>query len=164
MIERSQLQQLYQYGLSLTRHAHDAHDLLQSALERWLKHGGTGDNPEAYIRRIMRNLFIDECRRRQRIAFESLDDNDPVILDENSLEQQHIDRDIVEKLLEQLNTAEREVLFMWAVLEYSASDIARELESPRGTILSRLFRVKKKAQQLAGMLEVAQPLSVGANE
>lgn len=163
MIERDQLHQLYQYGLSLTRDAQDAHDLLQSALERWLKQGNTADNPEAYIRRIMRNLYIDECRRRKRVAFEPLTEGDPVILDETSLEQQYIDRDIVEQLLGQLNAAEREVLFMWAVLEYSASEIAHELDSPRGTILSRLFRVKKKAQKLAGTQDIVQPLSAGAN-
>lgn len=163
MIERNQLQLLYQYGLSLTRHADDAHDLLQGALERWLKQGGISDTPEAYIRKIMRNLYIDECRRKQCVAFEPLQENAPVELNEVSLEQQYMDRDITEQLLKQLNAAEREVLFLWAVMDYSASEIAQELGSPRGTILSRLFRVKKRAQQLLASLESVKPLSAGVN-
>ena len=163
MSERTQLQLLYQYGLSLTRHADDAHDLLQGALERWLKQGGVSDTPEAYIRKIMRNLYIDECRRKQCVAFEPLQENAPVELNEVSLEQQYMDSDITEQLLKQLNAAEREVLFLWAVMGYSASEIAQELGSPRGTILSRLFRVKKRAQQLLASLESVKPLSAGVN-
>lgn len=163
MLERHQLQQLYQYGLSLTRHPHDAHDLLQSALEKWVRHNKPGHNPEAYIRKIMRNHFIDDCRRHNLIPFESLEADAPLLMDEQSLEQQHIDSDMVEQLLEHLNAAEREVLFLWAVMEYTASEIAGELKTSRGTILSRLFRVKKKAQQLASTLETENPLPLGVN-
>ena len=43
-----------------------------------------------------------------------------------------------------LNAGEREVLFLSAVMEYSATEIAKELSQPRGTVLSKLFRIKKK--------------------
>ena len=147
MLERSQLQQLYQYGLSLTHHTQDAHDLLQTALEKWVKSGKPARTPAAYIRKIMRNQFIDDCRRRKIVSFEPLEESEPLMLDEQSLEQQTINSDMIEQLLEHLNVTEREVLYLWAVLEYTTSEIATELEIPRGTILSRLFRIRKKAQQ-----------------
>lgn len=162
MLERDQLQQLYQYGLSLTRHSQDAHDLLQNALEKWVRGGKQGRNSCAYIRTIMRNHFIDDCRHNNLIAFESLEADAPLVLDEQSLEQQHINSDMIEQLLEHLNAAEREVLFLWAVLEYTASEIATELGTPRGTVLSRLFRVRKKAQQLMTTLEKENPLPLGS--
>lgn len=162
MLEREQLQQLYQYGLSLTRDTDDAHDLLQTVLEKWIRQGQKGDVPIAYMRTMMRNQFIDQCRRQQIVAFEPLPDDVLLAMDEQSVEQQHIDSDMVEHLLENLNTAEREVLFLWAVLEYSASEIAQELQTSRGTVLSRLFRVKKKAQEMIQALETPLRLKTGA--
>ncbi len=98
------------------------------------------------IEEEMRNAYIDSCRRQKVIAFEALADDEPADLDTRSLEQLCIDQDHVEKLLQQLKSGEREVLFMWAVLELTASEIAVELQQPRGTILSRLYRIRKQLQ------------------
>ena len=159
MLDRGQLQQLYRYGLSLTQNTSDAHDLLQSALEKWIKQGKQECLSLAYIRAIMRNQFIDNCRRHNLVSFESLEDDTPVVLDELSLEQHFINEDMVHSILEHLNATEREVLYLWAVLGFTASEIANELETSRNTILSRLFRVKKKAQAVAEVLETPVPHS-----
>lgn len=161
MLERQDLQKLYQYCFSLTQDSHNAHDLLQTALEKWVKSGQAGDNPGAYVRRIIRNQFIDDCRRYNCVAFEPLDEHSPMTLSENVLEKQFIEEDLTEQLLEKMNNAEREVLFMSAVLGYSASEIADELDTSRGNILSRLFRVKKKAQDMMKSLESTYVQRVG---
>jgi RNA polymerase sigma-70 factor (ECF subfamily) len=146
MIEPDQLQKLYQYALALTHDASNAHDLLQTALLKWVQKGKPGEQPVAYIRQIIRHQFIDDCRRHKRVAFEPMEDHSPVIMSEDCLEKQYVDEALTEQLLGGLNNAEREVLFLSAVMEYSASEIAEELGTTRGTILSRIFRIKKKAQ------------------
>lgn len=153
MIDQALLQQLYHYCIALTNHPHNAHDLLQTSLEKWLRAGRQGDIVPAYIRKIIRNQFIDDCRRRKIIAFESLPQSVPAALKEDTLEQTMIDVDLIEQLMLQLNAAEREILFLWAVLEYTAAEIAAELKLSRGTILSRLYRVKKKAQTFMDEIE-----------
>ena len=153
MFNKSQLQQLYQYCVALTNHADNAHDLLHTALEKWLRSGRQSNSSSAYIRKIIRNQFIDDCRRKKIIAFEPLPQSVPAALKEETLEQTVIDEDLTEQLMLQLNAAEREVLYLWAVLEYTAAEIATELKSSRGTILSRLYRVKKKAQTIMEELD-----------
>jgi RNA polymerase sigma-70 factor, ECF subfamily len=162
MLNDQQLQRLYQYSFSLTTNAHDAQDLLQTAIEKWLRKPANAQQSvqyqQAYIRQIIRNQFIDDCRRQQRIAFEPLDVTEPTLLDSRSLDDLVIDSDQVSKLLQHLNNAEREVLFMWAVLEYSAQEISNEIDLPRGTVLSRLYRLKEKVKHLNN------PDSYNANE
>lgn len=155
MIDRDQLQALFRYCVMLTRDTEKAEDLLQASLENWLSRGKSQSYSHPYMRRIVRNQFIDNCRRHQRVAFESLEEGTPILLDETSLEEMQIQQDLISLVVEELNTAEREVLYLWAVDGYSASEIAHELEQPRGTILSRLHRIKHKAAAMSGITDVA---------
>jgi DNA-directed RNA polymerase specialized sigma24 family protein len=50
--------------------------------------------------------------------------------------------------LQQLRPDERELLYLSAVEEYSANEIAKLTHKPRGTILSILHRTKKKLRQI----------------
>ena len=43
-----------------------------------------------------------------------------------------------------MDPMEREILFLWAVEGYSTSQIADQLEISRGTILSRIHRLRKR--------------------
>ncbi|QQX80206.1 RNA polymerase sigma factor [Shewanella sp. KX20019] len=144
-MDRELLQCLYRYCLCLTRHGAAAEDLLQTAIERWLKSGATPAHPRAYLRTMIRNQFIDDCRRLKIVDFEPIDDHAPALLDETCLEEVTLQHDLIEYLFSQLNAAEREVLYLWAVEGYSAAEIASDLGQPRGTILSRLHRIKLKA-------------------
>jgi len=147
MFDQQQLNQLYQYCLSLTSHSANAYDLLQTALEKFLKQDKRQvESHMGYIRRIIRNQFIDDCRRQQIIAFDPIEDTEALSLETRSLDQVMIEQDLVEKAWVLLNTAEREILYLWAMLGYSSSEIAKELDSPRGTVLSRIHRLKQKLQ------------------
>ncbi|MCK8046372.1 RNA polymerase sigma factor [Shewanella sp. 1CM18E] len=147
-MDKALLQSLYRYCYCLTANTSQAEDLLQSAIERWLTSSATPEYIGAYIRKIIRNQFIDNCRRNNLVDFEPLEENAPALLGESCLEEIEIQHNLVEYLFEQLNAAEREVLYLWAIEGYSAAEIAIDLEQPRGTILSRLHRVKLKAAQL----------------
>lgn len=71
------LQTLYRYCYSLTCNEHNAYDLLQNALEKFIKANNTATNSNAYIKKIIHNQFVDDCRRQQIIAFEAIDEESP---------------------------------------------------------------------------------------
>ncbi len=151
MFEQQALNKFYQYAISLCGQEADAYDLLQSALEKYLtaqKNMPTRvDNSSAYMRRIMRNLYIDQYRRNQRQASDEYDEELHTSVSDissQSLEQIIIDRDTLQTLWQYLNDKERELLYMWALLGYTIDEIACELECPRGTLLARIHRLRKK--------------------
>lgn len=146
--DSAQLNNLYRYALSLTANQEDAYDLLQTALEKLLRSKQTHHNEMAYLRTIIRNQFIDQCRRNNLIDFEPIHEENLAPLDTEPLEKAIIDEDYVNTLMMALNPIEREALFLWAVMDYTASEIAEETGESRGTILSRLHRIKKKLQHL----------------
>ncbi|MGK0290726.1 MAG: RNA polymerase sigma-70 factor (ECF subfamily), partial [bacterium] len=58
----------------------------------------------------------------------------------------------VEILLDQASPAERELLYLSAVEEYSIQEIAEITQTPKGTLLSRLHRLKNKIRDQFGKL------------
>ncbi|MGS0682205.1 RNA polymerase sigma factor [Shewanella sp. 125m-7] len=148
-MDRELLQSLYRYCYCLTANSTLAEDLLQTAMESWLKSTTKPEYLSAYLRTIIRNQFIDDCRRLKRIDFEPLEDNAPALLDESCLEELQVQHNLIEYLFKQLNAAEREVLYLWAIEGYSTAEIAKDLGQPRGTILSRLHRIKLKSADIA---------------
>lgn len=148
LINRAELQTLYQYCFSLTKNPSDAEDLLQTAIEKYMKKSIKVDDVCRYLRTVIRNQFIDDCRRAKIIAFESFDEHSPVSINESDLEQLNLHQNLIQYIFDALKVGEREILFMWAVLGYTTSEIAEETNQPRNTILSRLHRIKQKAMQL----------------
>ncbi len=146
MLDREALNRLFRYGCSLTHDEQSAYDLLQDGLEASLRKAPR--DPEAtmqYIRSIMRNRFIDQYRRSQRFPESSIDDeNEPVHMDSRVLEDVVIAQHDVESLMEGLDPLERELLFLWAVEGYTARELGEATECSRGTVLSRLHRLRKK--------------------
>jgi len=118
-----------------------------------IERGGTGlDNKFAYLMRTVRNTFIDGTRAAARLV--SLDPEDAsdgaANADVRDLDDVLIKRSEVDALLGRLNPAERELLFLVAVEEYTASDAAVHYGAPRGTILARLHRLKARLRRLTG--------------
>ena len=141
------LNELYRYGLALTCNSDAAFDLVQDAIEVALVRPPDKKNAlPSYLRRVMRNRFIDGYRRDQLITFESCDfgAREPLSIDPRSLEQLFIESETVETLLGSLNPLERETLFLWAVVGYTAAEIADFSDCARSTVLSRIQRLRKK--------------------
>ena len=78
------------------------------------------------------------------VQFDRLEDPELYSHLEESLEQIIVDKLTIERVWQSLNSAEREVVYLWAVEEMTASEIALHLDLPRGTVLSRLFRLRKR--------------------
>ena len=148
MFDKATLQQLYRYCYSLTCNEHNAYDLLQSALEKFIKTNNKALNTNAYIKRIIHNQFVDDCRRQQIIAFEEIDEQSPPAdFDTQTLESLVINDNMAAKVLQYLKPDEREIMYFWAIEGMSTAQVAEQLEIPKGTILSKIYRMREKLQK-----------------
>lgn len=160
-LDEAQLNLLYRYCFALTLNADDAYDLLQSSVEKRLRHAVKNnqpmiDNEMAYMRRTIRNHYIDLTRKQQKDLAEPLEEHESTLaIDTHALDDLLIDAEQVEQLWSYLNAAEREILFLWAIEELSASRIAEELDKPRGTVLSTIHRMRIKIINRFDKLEAA---------
>jgi RNA polymerase sigma factor (sigma-70 family) len=150
--DRPTLDRLFRYCLALAGNREDAEDLLHTALERFLrKRPDEVAEPVAYIRRIARNHHFDRLRRVRVVQMEALDNPALHAEVEHDLESVMVDRLRVERVWGLLSPAEREVVYLWAVEGMSAREIAQHLDLPRGTVLSRLHRLRlRAAEELQG--------------
>jgi RNA polymerase sigma-70 factor (ECF subfamily) len=55
-----------------------------------------------------------------------------------------IQRADLKRVWGELGSAEREVLFLWAVEGYTIEEIAQQTDTPKGTLLTRLHRMRKR--------------------
>lgn len=142
---------LYRYGIALTNSPDLAMDVLQAALEKMImaRQSEHIDNENAYVRKLMRNGWYDELRRqktrRKHLNEQTEIDHEPIsVIDHNPIESMLITDDMLVRIWATLDHSQRELLFYSCVLEFSAQQIADEMETPRGTILARLNRLKKR--------------------
>ena len=141
-----ELQQLYRYACILLGGEQDAYDLLQGALEKYLKQSAENSNPMAYMRAIIRNAHIDKIRHDALINWDDYDEEQSVSADLNwnAIEQLAIEQDEAQYCIAQMSGIEREIMFMWAVEGYSTAEVAKQLDMPKNTVLSRIHRLRQK--------------------
>ena len=148
MINRDLLNNLYRYCFTLAGNESDAYDLLQASVEKYLKKSAESvKNENAYIKRIIRNQYIDEYRKQSRVDEEPFDDTVTYIdMDTKPLEQIVASQQQVESVWQQLTSNEREIMYFWAVEGYSTSELAELLGVPRGTLLSKIHRLRARLE------------------
>jgi len=156
MFNKDELNRLYRYALSLAAHEDIAYDLVQSALERYLKKSPqTVEKPLAYLKTIIRNLFFDFERHNKVIPMVSIESDQISLIepvDDSSMDDLLIDQQQVQQLTKILSSEENELLYLWAVEEHSTREIAEIYQQPRGTILSKLHRLKKRLRSHAKVI------------
>ncbi|SDZ92367.1 RNA polymerase sigma factor [Alkalimonas amylolytica] len=139
---------LRRFCFSLTGNRADADDLLQSTVEKLLKH----PTPDAvamdsWAFRICRNLWIDEYRSRKvRLAYAAAQ---PEVHDSADSEQQEQQMSIylVEEAIAKLSNEHQEVLALIAIEGMSYKKAAETLDLPLGTIMSRLARARAQLNE-----------------
>ena len=151
---------LYRVAYRMAGHHEDAQDLLQDALleaYRSFKKFQRGTYFDKWLYRIMTNTFIDRQRHRKRVGhIESLDAPLPgraegetvgrEIPDWTDEPSQHILRDTLneplQKALDALKPEFRLVLILADVEEFSYEEISEMMDTPIGTVRSRLHRAR----------------------
>lgn len=156
---------LYRTALRMTRSPADAEDLVQETYLRAFRalHQFTeGTNLRAWLFRILTNTYINEYRKRQRRPTNtSLDGIEEFYLydhlvdsgvqpeserpEETVLEQ--LTTEDVQRAIDELPEEFRQVVMLADVEGFAYREIADIVEIPIGTVMSRLFRARRRLRR-----------------
>lgn len=139
-------QRAFRYARSLGADRDLAFDLVQTAIMKGLAAARSDiKEPRAYLLTSVRHAFYSEIRREKAANLSSYDDLDGVIAtDLQPLVDLTIARDLLRHAWAALAPAEREVLHLWAVEGYTVEEISQQTGTPRGTLLARLHRLRRR--------------------
>lgn len=147
MFDQDTLNKLYRFCNSLTLIESDAYDLLQNSLEKFIKNKTRKENDLAFMYRIIRHQFIDDYRKNSKQQTLPFEEQEHVDFDVKTLESISIDDDLIKQLIAYLDPLEREILFYWAIEGYTTQQIAELLAMPKGTVLSKIYRMRLRIKQ-----------------
>jgi len=142
---------LRRFARSLTRHLHDADDVVQVALERALGRLDTwqsGSRLDSWMFTIVRNAWIDEVRARARrgevglMAEHAYTTAAPTSGVDEALS--------IQRAMEQLPEEQRSAILLVLVEGLPYKEAATVLGIPIGTLTSRLARGREALQSVLG--------------
>jgi RNA polymerase sigma factor (sigma-70 family) len=146
-VARSHGRFLYNVAYRLTGNDDDAYDLVQEALLRVRKGLETYQpgSMEAWLSRIVTNVFLDEVRRRRRRPVEALPEDPERLLPSTPGADEATDRlpDDVQAALRRLPEDFRTAVVLCDVVGLSYEEIAEALSVPVGTVRSRIHRGRR---------------------
>lgn len=146
-VARSHGRFLYNVAYRLTGNDDDAYDLVQEALLRVRKGLETYQpgSMEAWLSRIVTNVFLDEVRRRRRRPVEALPEDPERLLPSSPGADEATDRlpDDVQAALRRLPEDFRTAVVLCDVVGLSYEEIADALAVPVGTVRSRIHRGRR---------------------
>lgn len=142
------------FAIKLTRDITDAEDLVQETVYKAIvnyEKFQTGTNLKAWLYTIMKNIFINDYRKK--VSRNVIIDNTPnayllnsSITISNNAERAFVMEDI--NLALQKISAELRVPFLMHYKGYKYKEIADKLNLPLGTVKSRIFFARKDLAQI----------------
>jgi RNA polymerase sigma-70 factor, ECF subfamily len=166
LVERYQ-KKVYTVALGMVKDPEEALDVAQEAfvkVHRYLGHFKGDSSFYTWLYRITTNVCIDVLRRRSGSRTDSVEYDDSVELDlaeanlgalgsqlDSDPSRAVLRRELGEKLEEalgQLPEKHRAILLLRELEGMSYEDLARTLDIPKGTVMSRLFHARAKVQRL----------------
>jgi RNA polymerase sigma-70 factor (ECF subfamily) len=157
---------LYGYAMALARNEAEAQDLVQETYLRALRAFARlrpDSNLKAWLFKIMRNLWLNQLRRRRgELALASLHEppNDALELEAKSSDDPlllylaKITQVDVRKAVENLPAVYREVILLREFEELSYEEIAQLVDCPLGTVMSRLSRARRLLKHALWQLDL----------
>jgi RNA polymerase sigma-70 factor (ECF subfamily) len=167
---RPQVEYLYRLAWRFTGSVSDAEDLVQDVLLKLFprtKELLEIDKLRPWLARVLYRQYVDSVRRKSRSPIELVYDADA---EDNPLDalptagegpEEHAERtswrDHILAALDRLNPEQRAVIAMHDVEGYSLEELETILETPLGTLKSRLHRARQRMRTLLPM----EPFSGG---
>lgn len=158
------LDQLYGTALRMTRNQADAEDLVQETYTKAFaafRSFEQGTNLRAWLFRILRNTYINSYRKAQRQPYSTSADelSDTQLLDVDSrapggarsAEIEALERLGDPTIIEAMNALPedfRTAVYLADVEGFSYKEIAEIMETPVGTVMSRVHRGRKSLRSL----------------
>lgn len=154
------LDDAYRYALALTHNGSAAEDLVQEACVSVLRAGGPWQ--AGYVFAAVRHRYIDAVRsndRRSASINGQLAEELRSRSSERSLAPDERARlgDTLHQALGRLGADEREVIYLHVVAGMSTRQIVGLTGEPRGTVLSRLQRGKRRLSEILTPMQSEAP-------
>ncbi|MBP3437469.1 MAG: RNA polymerase sigma factor [Clostridia bacterium] len=138
---------IYAYALSKTASKEDAEDITQDTfVQIWksAKQYKPQGKPLAWIFTIEMNLIRRQYRKKQR--FVSLDKTPEIESDGGAFAENIINSEFLRQILRLLTEEEREIITLHIVSGLKHREIAKLLDKPLSTVLSKYNRAMKRLQ------------------
>ena len=140
-------QALYRFGMSLTRNPDRAADLVQQTFCKWAEKGRQlrdRSKAKAWLFTTLHRDFLSRLRRSSRFREEGLDEEAmEQIPDEAAVNaDRQMDGRRALELLHALDETFRAPLALFYMQQHSYKEIAKILDVPIGTVMSRIARGK----------------------
>lgn len=154
------LPNLRRFAISLCRSRDLADDLVQAACERALASQDrfeAGTRFDAWMFRILRNLWIDHVRRVKTAGrTEDIAETENIAGSSGESDAEtRLTLKSVATAIDDLPDEQREVLLLVCVEDLSYREAAEVLSIPIGTVMSRLARARKNLADAAGIKPMA---------
>jgi RNA polymerase sigma-70 factor (ECF subfamily) len=150
------LPNMRRFAISICGSSDIADDLVQTACERALTNAGAyqpGTRFDAWMFRIIRNLWIDRLRRQKTAGpTEDVEERRDLAGSSGVKEiEARSELRLVAAAISELPLEQREVLLLVCIEDLSYQDAADLLGIPIGTVMSRLARARKKLGEVTGI-------------
>ncbi len=158
------LNQIYALALHLTRNRADAEDLVQETYAKAFSardQFDPGSNLKAWLSRICKNSFLSDYRKRSRrpqisddeqvhdAQFAAAAEHDSVgLLSAEAEALRNMPDTVVADALDSLNEEYRTAVYLADVVGLSYKEIAETMDTPIGTVMSRINRGRSKLREL----------------
>lgn len=150
---------LYRFAFRLCQNSDDAEELVQLLLSRLFIKMDQLEQVESlrpWLFRAIYNLYVDTYRKQQRmlsvISNEGIPD-DMAAEDKTPYEAANISQNqaIILSAISQLNEEQRVVLLLHDADGYTLTELSEILQTPLGTLKSRLHRARNSVKAKTGM-------------
>ena len=141
---------LKSFAFNFTRNLEDAEDLLQDTLMKALRykdHFEDGTNFKGWLFTIMRNIFINNYKRKKLQNTITDPTNNQHLLNYGKVSEDTVNMRINEKdMLKAINNLsyEYKTPFQMFLDGYQYDEIADKMAIPMGTVKSRIFHARKR--------------------
>lgn len=156
---------LYGYAVVLSRNSTEAEDLVQETCLRALRSIGQlrpDGNQKSWLFTILRNVWLNQVRQRRTAPdMVELDSDEngasepaDTARDAHEVYVSRFEQEQLRAAIQQLPEEFREIIILREYEELSYQEIARVLQCPPGTVMSRLARARSRLRELlpAGLM------------
>lgn len=140
---------IYGYALSVLKNGHDAEDVLHDCFLAIVKSAASyrsHGKPMAWIMTLTRNLCLQKLRDYQKS--DTLPPEDWNLLPDTRQGITAEDKLVLEACMRQLSEEERQIVVLHAISGFKHKEIAKLMELPLATVLSKYSRALKKLKEI----------------